>query len=317
MKYHFIFLVLFVFSKITPCHADNYIPYLNLTNKAEWLYDQGEYMKAKYYFDEAFELVDKIKYKDILLYSKILTEQNEHKKAYKLLKNHLKQTGGSLGPISSELERLNIQLSNKRLEKLDTYIWDTSSVKNKAELELLDQFEKLSELDQLVRMKNSGEDLIWWVSGKDSTQVSRYHKMIEIDSLNYIELLDLLPKIENLRLSEFYLSRLLIHMNYKHFISIETQLFDLVKDGILDPWVFARAKDRAYATQIDCPIYFLYASSYNKIDCTPLEEIKKNRLSIGLSTYYRRSSYSYYITPGRMMKDPFDDFYQSEIEEKK
>lgn len=130
-------------------------------------------------------------------------------------------------------------------------------------------------------------------------------------------MLDLLPKIENLRLSEFYLSRLLIHMNYDHFISIENQLFELVKDGILDPWIFARAKDRAYSSKIDCPIYFAYPYGFNKIDCTPLEEIKENRRSIGLSPYYKRPSFNYYITPGRMMKDPLDDFYTSEIEDKK
>ncbi|WP_165851428.1 hypothetical protein [Brumimicrobium aurantiacum] len=52
MKY-ILLLLIFLF-KINPCSADNNIPYLNLTNKAEYLYDQGKYLEAKWTFEEAF-----------------------------------------------------------------------------------------------------------------------------------------------------------------------------------------------------------------------------------------------------------------------
>lgn len=317
MKYHFIFLILFVFSKITPCYADNYIPYLNLTNKAEWLYDQGRYLEAKECFEDAFKLVNKIKYKDVLVYSKILSQQNEQKKIYRLLKNQLKQIGGSMYPISFELKRLDIILSDKSLRKLDKYTADSSSIQYKSELELSKQFERLCELDRLVRNKDREEDSIWWVSENDSVYVNRYLKMLEVDSLNYIKMLELLPKVKNLRLSEFYLSRLLIHMDYEHFVSIENELFKLVKDGVLDPWIFARSKDRAYASKIDCPIFFTHVYDFKDIECTPLEKIKENRRSIGLSTYYNRPSFSFYIRPGAMMKDHLDEYYTSQIENRK
>ena len=314
MKYLLIFIILFSITK--PCLADNYIPYLNLTNKAEWLYDQGKYKESKKCFEDAFKLVKKIKYKDLMVYCKILSQQDQQKKIYILLKNHLKQIGGSTFPISSDIKNSDNALSDKRLKKLDNYL-DTTSINYQTELELSNQFERLCELDRSVRMKDRGKDSIWWVSENDSIYVSRYQKMVEIDSLNYIKILELLPKINKLRLSEFYLSRLLIHMNYEHFSSIENQLLEFVKVGILDPWVFARSKDRAYASQADCPIFFTHIYDYENIDCIPLEEIKENRRSIGLSTYYNRPSFSFYIRPGSMMKDPFDAFYKSEIESRK
>lgn len=320
MKFQLIFLTLFVLSNITPSYADNYIPYLNLTNEAEWLYDQERYEDSKKTFELAFKLVERAKYKDVLLYSKILSKENKQEKIYELLKNHLKQTGGLTFRISTDLERLDITLSEKRLQELDQYV-DTSSVHYQAELALSNELEKLCDLDQLVRSKNEWKDSIWWVTGNDSTYVSRHQQMLEVDSLNYIKMnelmLEYLPKVENLIMSEFYLSRLLIHMNYKHFTSIENHLFELVKRGLLDPWVFARSKDRSYASQIDCPIYFTHIYDFEIIYCTPLAKIKENRRSIGLSTYYRRPSFSYYITPGRMMKEPFDEFYRMKIEESK
>lgn len=314
MKYSIIFLILFAFSNIKLSYADNYIPYLNLTNKAEWLYDQGEYTESKRIFEEAFQLVEKIKYKDILVYSKILSQKNEQKKIYKLLKKHLKQIGGSTFPISSDLKRMGIPLSDKRMKKLDKFL-DTTSASYHTELELSKQFEKLCDLDGLVRMKDRGADSIWWVSENDSSYVSRYQQMLEVDSLNYLSLLELLPKVKSLRLSEFYLSRLLIHMNFKHFSSIENQLLAFVQDGILDPWVFARSKDRAYANKVDCPIFFTHIFDFKDLTCTPLEKIKENRKSIGLSVYYSRPSFSFYITPGRMMKEDFDEFYRMKTEE--
>lgn len=313
MKYSIIFLILFAFSNIKLSYADNYIPYLNLTNKAEWLYDQGKYTESKRIFEEAFQLVEKIKYKDILIYSKILSQENEQKKIYRFLKKHLKQIGGLTFPISSDLKRMGIPLSDKRMKKLDDFL-DTSSASYHTELELSKQFEKLCDLDRLVRMKDRGADSIWWVSENDSSYVSRYQQMIEVDSLNYISLLELLPKVKSLRLSEFYLSRLLIHMNFNHFSSIENQLLAFVQDGILDPWVFARSKDRAYANKVDCPIFFTHIFDFKDLTCTPLEKIKENRKSIGLSVYYSRPSFSFYITPGRMMKEDFDEFYRMKIE---
>lgn len=317
MKYHVIFLFLFIFSKITTCYADNYIPYLNLTNKAEWLYDQGEILEAKECFEDAFKLVTKIRYKDVWLYSKILSQQNKQKKIYRLLKRYLKQNGGTLQPISLDLKRGGIVLSEKRLRELDKYTVDTTSDQYQSELDLSNQLKKLYELDVLVRSKNSWKDSIWWISENDSSYVSRYQQMIEVDSLNYIKLLELLPKVENLRLSEFYLARLLLHMHYDHFVSIENQLLEFVKDGVLDPWVFARSKDRAYSSKVDCPIFFVYVYDFKNIACTSLEKIKENRSSIGLSVYYRRPSFRFYIRPRSMMKDPIEEFYKSEIENRK
>ena|SRR5690554_675205 len=316
MKFITIFLAFFTTLTITPCRADNYIPYLNLTNRAEWLYDQGEYTESKRIFEEAFQLVEKIKYKDILVYSKILSQKNEQKKIYKLLKKHLKQIGGSTFPISSDLKRMGIPLSDKRLKKLDKFL-DTTSASYQTELELSKQFEKLCDLDRLVRMKDRGADSIWWASENDSSYVSRYQQMLEVDSLNYIRLLELLPKVKSLRLSEFYLSRLLIHMNYNHFSSIENQLLRFVQDGILDPWVFARSKDRAYASKVDCPIFFTHVFDFKDLTCTPLEKVKENRKSIGLSIYYSRPSFSFYIPPGKMMKEPLDEYYSEVIKKSK
>ncbi|WP_123776145.1 hypothetical protein [Brumimicrobium aurantiacum] len=246
-----------------------------------------------------------------MVYSMILSQQNEQKKIYKLLKNHLEEIGGTHVPISNEIERFDIELTEKQLNKLDSYV-DTTSAEYLAELELSNQLEKLSDLDRLVRMKDRGMDSIWWGNETDSVYVNRFEKMLEVDSLNFIQLVDFLPQIKTLRMGDFYLSRILKHMNYENFASIENQLLELVKGGVLDPWTFARAKDRAYYTEEDCSIYFVSPYSKTKVS-TPLNKIKEKREEIGLSTYYRRPSFYFYITPGRMMKEPFDEYYWSVI----
>lgn len=298
--------------------SQDYIPYYNKTSEAEWYYDNGGFDEAKAIFEQAFQLVKTPKTKDIWLYSIILSKRNESKKIYPLLKKHIKAIGGTQTPIAPYLEKDGIQLTKKQIKKIDSYVFDTLSQRYQSEMEALAIIESMHTQDQLIRKKEGINDSVWWVSGNDSVFVKRSEKMKEIDLHNFEEIKTLLDlkKLQNHRFLDEKFSRLLIHMNFDEFVIIENELNQMVKNGVLDPWDFGRTKERAYSEQQDCPLFFVYTFSIKNLKCTDYEDILKNRKSIGLSTYYNRPSFNFYIKPGRMMKTPFREFYETEISKK-
>lgn len=296
----------------------NYIPYYNITAEAEWHYDNGRFDQAEVLFVQAFKQIDLPKTKDVWLYAIILSKKGEKNKVYRLLKTHIRKIGGVSRRIDPYLKDSKIELSDKQIAKINSFLIDTTSIEYLDEMKTISSLDSMGQADQLCRKKDAGYDSIWWVSGNDSVFVERKNIIQEVDSLNYLTIVDLIEngKLKNNRFLGSNFSLLLIHMRTDRFVNIEPQLFELVQTGILDPWDFASAKDCAYTASGDCIIYFAHTYLAHDLTCISYDEILKNRKSIGLSTYYRRPSFNFYIRPGRMMKTPMREFYESELKRK-
>lgn len=296
----------------------NYIPYYNITAEAEWHYDNGRFDQAEVLFVQAFKQIDLPKTKDVWLYAIILAKKGEKNKVYRLLKTHIRKIGGVSRRIDPYLKDSNIDLSDKQIAKINSFLMDTTSIEYLDEMKTISILDSMMDVDQLSKKKDAGYDSIWWVSGNDSVFVERKKIIQKVDSLNYLAIVDLIEngKLKNNRFLGSNFSLLLLHMRTDRFVNIEPQLFDLVQTGILDPWDFASAKDRKYTENGDCIIYYAYTYTTDDLTCISYDEILKNRKSIGLSTYYRRPSFNFYIRPGRMMKTPMREFYESELKRK-
>jgi hypothetical protein len=90
----------------------------------------------------------------------------------------------------------------------------------------------------------------------------------------------------------------------------------MLMNGNLDPWIYARSYDRALSYKNGLYKYFAYPYNAKDLKCISYEEVIKNRLSIGLSTYYSRPSFRFHIRVGKMMKEPFKQFYETELAKK-
>jgi|GEM_PF-5090762 len=296
----------------------NYIPYYNISAEAEWHYDNGRFDQAEVLFEQAFKQIDLPKTKDVWLYAIILSKKGEKNKVYRLLKTHFRKIGGVSRRIDPYLKDSNIELSDKQIAKINSFIIDTTSIEYMDEMKTISILDSMVEVDQLSKKKDAGYDSIWWVTGNDSVFVERKKIIQDVDSLNYLAIVDLIEngKLKKNRFVGANFSLLLLHMRTDRFVNIEPQLFELVKTGILDPWDFASAKDRKYTENGDCIIYYAYTYTADDLTCISYDEILNNRRSIGLSAYYRRPSFNFYIRPGRMMKTPMKEFYESELKRK-
>lgn len=311
-------LITVIFIHIHLLGQCNYIPYYNITAEAEWNYDNGRYDKAEILFEQAFKDIDVPKTKDVWLYAIILSKKGETNKVYRLLKKHIREIGGVQGSIDPYLEKSNIKLKDRQIEKINSFQMDTTSLKYLDEMKTISILENLYKMDQLCRTKEDWADSIWWVNGADSVFVERKKIIQEVDSLNYRTIVDLIEngKLKNNRFLGLYFATLILHMEYDRFLTIEAELLNMVREGVLDPWNFAMAKDRKYTDHGDCIIYYAYTFVADDLTCISYDEILENRKSIGLSTYYSRPSFNFYIRPGRMMKIPMQEFYESELKRK-
>lgn len=298
--------------------ASDYIPYYNKTNEAEWHYDNGRFKKAQSLFEDAFKLVNIPKTKDLWLYCIIVSKQDKSKKIFRLLKKHVKAIGGTTTPISPYLEKDGIYLSPRHIRRIDSFVLDTNSVRYREEQRTLNVIKGLYQNDQEIRTKYDDADSLWWGTGNDSVYVSRRVQTSIIDSSNFVVLQNLFRdgKLQNNRFLGYEFATLLLHMTYERFIMIEELLFTMVQNGILDPWDFACAKDRKYTEHGDCIYYFAYTFTSDSLKCRSYGDILAHRKTIGLSIYYSRPSFNFYIKPYRMMKKPLKEFYETELKKK-
>jgi len=294
MRKLFLFLSLF-YINTAQC---GYIDYYNMVNKAEWLYEQGNYKESEVVLKQAFNKVEFSKTKDIWLYVLILSKKNCWNKIYKILKNHLKKIGGTDKSIVPFLEKSGIELNNYQLRKLNNIILDTSSlsyIKFHNQLNIIDS---LHNEDQRIRNQ--------FLAGEVTLK-----NIGEIDSLNTLKLLDMF-KNDSLTLNKkldhkFY--RILLHLELKHFELLDLYLIQMLDNGNLEPWSYARAWDRSHAINDECLNYFAYTYDSKNLNCLTYDEILKNRKKIGLSIYYSRPSYRFYVPVYKMMKIPFKEYY--------
>ncbi len=287
----------------------NYIPYYNITNEAEWNFDNGNFGKAETQFKFAFNLGLIPKWKDVLLYVKILNRKHNKKLIYKTLLKQLQKKGGTSFKISEYLIKEKIKLSKIQYFDLDQFIIDSNTTEQKQIKYLNNCIDSMYYLDQEIRNKQR--------NNIKNVKVENENKFINIqdaqnniDSLNAQKLLSLFQNKElaNFEIINYKLSILLIHLDSR-FFKLKNYLFLMLKNGNLDPFDFAVSNDRAINKKGECSEYFSYLPSIENRDCLSYQDITRNRMEIGLSTYYFRPSFNFYITVNNMMKYPLEQYF--------
>lgn len=295
-------------------NSKNYIPYYNLTNKAEWFYDNQEFDSAKFYFEQAFEMEVKKKTKDVWIYIKILNAEGKSHKIYKILKDHLNEIGGGLEPVSKYLLEDGIVLKDKQNAKLDRILRDSTLAFWQEEKEIYRILEEMEKKDIWIR-KGSEHKLSDTILHPTTHKYATIREiMIEVDSSNYLEFKRL---FEEFHLSDHEIdgavfSGLLLHQGI-YMLELDHLYLKMLMNGNLDPWIYASSFDRALSHKNGQHRYFAYLFDAKDLKCISYDEVIKNRLSIGLSIYYYRPSFRFHIRVGRMMKEPFKQFYEAEI----
>jgi hypothetical protein len=279
-----------------------FIQYNNSVNKAEWLFDSGHFEEAKNGFDLAFKQVEVPKIKDIWIYVLILKKINQEDKIYKVLKNHLKDIGGMDKEITPYLEKQGIFLKHNQVKILNNIRVDTLSsnyLKTNLQLAVIDS---LYSRDQHIRVE----------FGKN---LASYKDIRRIDSLNAIKILEMFQTDElilnDMLNRKFY--TLLIHMDVYDFGDIEPYLIKMLDNGKIEPWYYACAWDRSHSNAGECLKYFAYTIDNDNLKCVAYEKVLESRKKIGLSTYYSRPSFRFYVPVNKMMKIPFLSYYNNVI----
>jgi hypothetical protein len=296
-KYQLILLLIMT----TPVFA-GFIEYNNTVNKAEWLYDNGQFVDAKNEFDLAFEEVEIPKTKDIFIYVLILKGLKQENKIYRILKIHLKNIEGVDKKITPYLEKEGICMNDFQSKKLNSILLDTTSLGYRYKQYQLSTIDRLYNNDQNIRMK-FGEGL------------ANKHDLEVIANLNTAKILEMFEE-DNLLLNDrldhrFY--TLLIHMTLKNFSRINSYLLLMLDNGNLEPWYYACAWDRSHFGAGECLKYFAYIIDNDNLNCIEYEKILENRKQIGLSIFYSRPSFRFYVPVNRMMKKPFLSYYKNKI----
>lgn len=289
----------------------NYIPYYNITNEAEWMYDQGKYDKAEELFLKAFKMNVIPKWKDILIYVKILNQKKDKKTIFNVLEKQLISTGGVNFNISEYLKKEKIKLSKTQYLELDKHILDSNSAIQKHHKFLNNCIDSMHYLDQYIRKKQRNDF--------DKVYIENENKFLNIldaedyiDSLNAQKLLSLFQNNElaNFEIINYKLSILLTHLDSR-FFKLKSYLFLMLKNGNLDPFDYAVSNDRAINKRGECSEYFSYLPSIENRDCLSYQDITRNRMEIGLSIYYFRPSFAFYISENNMMKYPLEDYFKA------
>jgi hypothetical protein len=298
---HCLYFPFFLFSS-----HNSYIDYYNVTNLAEWHYDNADYEKAEKLFTSAFQLDLSPKWKDIILLCKIYNSQGKkRKKIYPMLIKKLKESGGLKFKLSPYLEEQGFTLSSKQKIMIDSYLLDTTSAQYIEYSLLNERIERMHFLDQKSRSIHSFNDSLFideiglFIKSKEAIKV--------VDSLNFAVLLDLFltRKLSDYEIQNYKFGTILLHLESR-FFELQWFLYDMLKKGNLDPGDFARTADRAHMALELCPPFMAYRINLKDLACLTREKILENRKSIGLSLNYVRSSWSYYLSPSHSFKKPFD-----------
>jgi hypothetical protein len=303
-------LFIFLFIQIKQNYSfSNYIPYYMIVNEAEWLYDQGKYDQAEDLFLKAFKIDVTPKWKDILIYVKILDKKKDNKNIFNVLEKQLISTGGVNFNISEYLKKEKIILSKTQYHDLDKYVLDSNSTKQKQLKFLNSCIDSMHYLDQDIRMKI--------LNNVKSETIENNHLNISdaednIDSLNAQKLLSLFQNndLANYEIINYKFQILLIHLD-ENFSILKDYLLLMLKNGNLDPFEYASTYDRSIQRIGICSKYFSYVPNLKDKSCIDFNTILKNREEIGLSKYYYRSSFAFYISVNNMMKYPLEEYFKT------
>lgn len=299
-------------------HSQNYIPYYNLTNEAEWHYDNNRNDSAKFYFEKAFQLDLTPKTKDIWIYGLILNKEGATNKVFRLLKNHMIEIGGADKPITPYLNKAGIQLNKKQKKKLDKLRLDTSSEFHKEHLNILAIIDSMYLKDTLSRKiasKANYQGVVYSPFHKQKMDAASLLNWADSSNAESFKFLFEAHHFIEHDVSGAKLSVIMIHLN-SHFQELYDDFFNKLKHGTLDPYDFASIADRSSISRGECLKYLAYPWGIEDSNCISFSQIKENRRLIGLSTHYRRPSYLFHIPVGKMMKVPLQEYFELEFKRK-
>jgi hypothetical protein len=261
----------------------NYIPYFIEVQKAKRLYDKGKLKQAYMKVDSLFNFFEPKE--SLFMYeSSMYCELSDTLKIYNKsrLKKLITLITGKYGKNLSDYDRfgkkwkriiLKAGLTEKEIKSI------YNNLQKNINTAIRDTIGVMYERDQWAR----------------ETQERIDTKLDSIDRLNEPLLIDIITKYgypkETLVGAKLYenpardgnIQVLLLHMQpYVKIKFIEPILKQELKNGDVSPWIYATILDYIIKiNQVDSPFPY-YGSYYTNVSTDDIEEINKNRLSIGM-----------------------------------
>lgn len=281
-------LLLFYFFVSTAIFAQNYIPYYNLVNEAEyWLYKE-DYNKAKQLYLKAFSL-EKPMGKDAYLLAKCYALEGNKKECL-----HWLETSATI-PISFAPYLLRkadqypiFQAVFPEDGELEALIQDLLLIRERTDKKYKDSTYRMLQdtVNALVK-----QDQIYRKEGNSAPLTTEYKRLFrENDSIVQTALLNLTQQYGYPgypHVGTDIADLILVHVGAKKMYQrYETLLYEAIKKGHLHPFGYAYMVDRWELHQSkSC---YLFMRIYTRKLCaeTDYTAIAKRRLKIGLSIYF-------------------------------
>lgn len=277
-----LFLILILLGFAFRGSGQNYIPYYNLVNEAEYAVYNRDYKKAVGHFEAAFK-VEKPHAKDMYLLAYSLCELDSatnKKQVEKLLLQASEKSDMVLSYLRAK--PLNLDLDAAFLDKLENLSekWEKSTQTLNDKIAYFE--ERYSELRVIYRDSIS---LYYDDNEKESIafrkQMARHDSIFQMEFLDYI-LANGYPGIYSS--GSDIAGGFLQNINPSLYLQYEKAIFKELQSGHIQPGYYGLMVD-----EMGC--YSTGKSFYGTTDLLsscqpPLNEVKLNRMSIGMSPYF-------------------------------
>ena len=286
MKSKLLVSILFLF--IFDLSAQNYIPYYNLINEAEFQIFNKDYKKALSLIDKAFKLEEPLAkdfYLKAMCLDKLKTVKHTKIKVEECLRNSALYNGRPSYWLTKNI--LGLQLDTNFIFELKT-IENNQKLKNKA---LYYDIEYFIDKDQLYRKVLADSIMAYYT--EDDIEYINYSKLVnKQDSINQKEFLNYIKEFNYPGIKKCgtnLASIILLHLNCTFLEDYNVILLEQLKKGFIQPLYYAQMMDRINCACNNKSFYYAYSiGKAEKKDCLPIskKQIIINRKSIGLSPYF-------------------------------
>lgn len=182
-----VYFVVFLLMNSSVPDSDNYIQYYNLCNDAELDYLQGNYSAALKKTQAAFDLVDYVHAKRLLMAARIASKNNNNKLVYKYLKQAFSQ-GLEESEVKSNDDFLDFGKTKYFNKLFHEYSELHTRYQSHVDQALCEEIDSLYYIDQhVIRKSESPPEKVYNISLED-------FKGKNIDSLVFKSLQDLIKK---------------------------------------------------------------------------------------------------------------------------
>ncbi|MCO5259482.1 MAG: hypothetical protein M9916_05000 [Crocinitomicaceae bacterium] len=298
-------IALFVINSIVyTCDAQNYIPFRNNLNEAEYWFYQEKWDSAAVYYGKAETFGYKFFPKDAHLYSRVLWETNNRKKSIDVLLNwgvhylFKNDTTYYRGMSEENREKILLEIAP------DTIMIPTNKI----------FFDTLIKYDQLYRKQFNN------ILKEDSIQRALLKTKMDFqDSINRERFLEYIKEY-GFPGGYYYpnpdVTAIILHIPPDWLFRNYVLFLKEIKGGRMDPYHFGIILDRAFYDN-SCKtqtLYNLYVSSNTVVSTSP-EIIFINRCLIGLSPYFDNPNNSILKRGQTLRKTIFYDYYNEKKED--